>query len=108
MNRVHVAKLFDNLNKRRKKQKLLKKENNVSKNELQLVGLTALLVAAKFEEGRFQQMISEFIYLTDNSYTNSDVKQMEIRLLRSIKFLIAKPLPLHFLRRFSRIAKVIY
>merc|ERR1712142_559377 len=38
--------------------------------------------------------IADFVYITDNSFTLADIKQMEIRMLSAIKFRVGRPLPL--------------
>lgn len=74
---------------------------DVPKMQLQLVGVTAMFVASKYEE-MYVPAIDDFVYMTDNTYTKSDIRQMEISILRTLDFMIGKPLPLHFLRRFSK------
>lgn len=73
----------------------------VSKMNLQLVGVTALFLAAKYEE-MYVPTIDDFVYMTDNTYTKGEIKQMEINILKTLGFMLGKPLPLHFLRRFSK------
>ena len=80
---------------------------DVPKMQLQLVGVTAMFVASKYEE-MYVPAIDDFVYMTDNTYTKSDIRQMEISILRTLDFMIGKPLPLHFLRRFSKAGQVVY
>lgn len=74
---------------------------DVPKMQLQLVGVTAMFLASKYEE-MFVPAIDDFAYMTDNTYTKQDIRQMEISILKTLKFLLCKPLPLNFLRRFSK------
>jgi G2/mitotic-specific cyclin-B2 len=74
---------------------------DVSKMQLQLVGVTAMFVASKYEE-MYVPAIEDFVYMTDNTYTKSEIRQMEISILKTLNFMFGKPLPLHFLRRFSK------
>jgi cyclin B len=74
---------------------------DVPKMHLQLVGVTALFLAAKYEE-MYVPTIDDFVYMTDHTYTKGDIKQMEINILKTLGFMLGKPLPLHFLRRFSK------
>jgi hypothetical protein len=74
---------------------------DVPKMQLQLVGVTALFLAAKYEE-MYVPAIEDFVYMTDNTYTKSEIRQMEISILKTLGFMFGKPLPLHFLRRFSK------
>lgn len=74
---------------------------NVQKSHLQLLGVTALFLAAKYEE-MYIPSIEDFVYMTDNTYTKSDIRRMEIQILKTLNFIIAKPISLNFLRRFSK------
>jgi len=74
---------------------------DVPKMQLQLVGVTAMFVASKYEE-MYVPAIDDFVYMTDNTYTKAEIRQMEISILKTLNFMFCKPLPLHFLRRFSK------
>lgn len=67
----------------------------VSRKKLQLVGITALLLASKYEE-MFSPNIEDFVYITDNAYTSSQIREMETLILKELKFELGRPLPLHF------------
>ncbi|KAM6943542.1 G2/mitotic-specific cyclin-B2 [Xenentodon cancila] len=75
----------------------------VSRRKLQLVGVTAMLVACKYEE-MYAPEVGDFAYITDNAFTKAQVLAMEEIILRSLKFQLGRPLPLHFLRRASKVA----
>uniref|UniRef100_A0A3B3ZLC8 G2/mitotic-specific cyclin-B2 n=1 Tax=Periophthalmus magnuspinnatus TaxID=409849 RepID=A0A3B3ZLC8_9GOBI len=75
----------------------------VSRRKLQLAGVTAMLVACKFEE-MYAPEVGDFAYITDNAFTKAQILEMEQVLLRTIKFQLGRPLPLHFLRRASKVA----
>lgn len=74
---------------------------DVPKMQLQLVGVTAMFVASKYEE-MYVPAIDDFVYMTDNTYTSAEIRAMEINILKTLDFLFCKPFPLHFLRRFSK------
>jgi len=74
---------------------------DIPKMQLQLVGVTAMFVASKYEE-MYVPAIEDFVYMTDNTYTKGEIRQMEINILKTLDFMFGKPLPLHFLRRFSK------
>ncbi|XP_015272693.1 PREDICTED: G2/mitotic-specific cyclin-B1 isoform X2 [Gekko japonicus] len=78
--------------------------NKVSKKILQLVGVTAMFIASKYEE-MFPPEIGDFAFVTDHTYTNQQIRQMEMKILRSLDFTLGRPLPLHFLRRASKIGE---
>ncbi|KAM3924446.1 G2/mitotic-specific cyclin-B2-like [Leptodactylus fuscus] len=73
----------------------------ISRGKLQLVGVTALLLASKYEE-MYTPEVADFVYITDNAYTASQIREMEILMLRELNFDLGRPLPLHFLRRASK------
>ncbi|XP_076012024.1 G2/mitotic-specific cyclin-B2-like [Genypterus blacodes] len=75
----------------------------VSRRKLQLVGVTAMLVASKYEE-MFCPEVGDFAYITDNSFTKPQILEMERIVLRRLNFDLGRPLPLHFLRRASKVA----
>ncbi|CAL8244077.1 unnamed protein product [Lota lota] len=75
----------------------------VSRRKLQLAGVTAMLVASKYEE-MYSPEVADFAYITDNAFTKAQILQMEQLLLRSLNFDLGRPLPLHFLRRASKAA----
>uniref|UniRef100_H0XZ50 G2/mitotic-specific cyclin-B2 n=1 Tax=Otolemur garnettii TaxID=30611 RepID=H0XZ50_OTOGA len=78
--------------------------NCVPKKMLQLVGVTAMFVASKYEEMYPPEI--DFAFVTDNTYTKHQIRQMEMKILRALNFSLGRPLPLHFLRRASKIGEV--
>nr|KAF6488964.1 cyclin B1 [Molossus molossus] len=79
--------------------------NSVPKKMLQLVGVTAMFIASKYEE-MYPPEIGDFAFVTDNTYTKLQIRQMEMKILRALNFCLGRPLPLHFLRRASKIGEV--
>uniref|UniRef100_A0A3Q3AL12 G2/mitotic-specific cyclin-B2 n=2 Tax=Kryptolebias marmoratus TaxID=37003 RepID=A0A3Q3AL12_KRYMA len=75
----------------------------VSRRKLQLAGITAMLLACKYEE-IYAPEVGDFAYITDNAYTKSQILVMEQLILRSLNFQLGRPLPLHFLRQASKVA----
>jgi cyclin B len=84
----------------------LQSDSTINRRELQLVGLTAMLIAAKFEE-TWAPEINDFVYMSDKAYTSKDVLTMECRMLKTLDFQLGRPLPLHFLRRNTQAASQI-
>ncbi|XP_072904298.1 G2/mitotic-specific cyclin-B1-like isoform X2 [Hemitrygon akajei] len=80
-------------------------DNPVTKKNLQLVGVTAMFIASKYEEV-YPPEIGDFVIITDNAYTTAQVRQMERWILKKLCFSLGKPVPLHFLRRASKVADV--
>ncbi|KXJ27183.1 G2/mitotic-specific cyclin-B [Exaiptasia diaphana] len=79
--------------------------NEVSKQKLQLVGVSAMLLASKYEE-MYAPEINDFVYITDHAYTKRQIRQMEAQIFKTLDFSLGKPLSLHFLRRNSKAGEV--
>jgi hypothetical protein len=69
--------------------------------QLQLVGVSAMLVAAKYEE-MYPPEIGDFVYITDKAYKESEIRTMEIAIIKALNFDLGRPLPINFLRRCSK------
>ncbi|CAN6896114.1 unnamed protein product [Brassica oleracea] len=81
--------------------------NYVERNRLQLLGVTCILIASKYEE-IFAPRVEEFCSITDNTYTRDQVLEMENQVLAHFSFQIYTPTPKTFLRRFLRAAHASY
>ncbi|CAG8696422.1 12990_t:CDS:2 [Rhizophagus irregularis] len=73
----------------------------VSLVKLQLVGITGLFIAAKYEE-LLAPSIKNFIYMADNGYTEEEILKAERYVLTTIDFKLCYPNPMNFLRRSSK------
>lgn len=76
---------------------------DVKRNRLQLVGITCMLVAAKYEE-IYAPQVEEFCYITDNTYNREQVLAMEREVLGVLEFDITQPTIKTFLRRYIKAA----
>lgn len=76
-----------------------------SKADLQLVGVSAMLLASKYEE-MYAPEIGDFVYITDNTYSKAEIRKMEAKIFKTLNFSVGKPLCLHFLRRNSKAGEV--
>jgi len=74
----------------------------IGRHNLQLVGVTAMLIASKFEE-IYSPTIKDFVYITDDAYTKQNIFDMEEQMLRVLEFNIAVPTPYRFLERFAKV-----
>ncbi|XP_052416743.1 G2/mitotic-specific cyclin-B2 isoform X1 [Carassius gibelio] len=73
----------------------------VTRKKLQLVGVTAMLIACKYEE-MYVPMVGDFAYIADDAFTKAQIREMEMLILSELNFELGRPLPLHFLRRASK------
>lgn len=73
----------------------------VSLGKLQLVGATAILLAAKVEEVN-APTIPEIVYMVDDTYGADEVLKAERFMLGQLKWEMQFPGPMSFLRRISK------
>ncbi|KAJ1971345.1 B-type cyclin [Dimargaris xerosporica] len=73
----------------------------VSLEKLQLVGATALLLAAKFEEIQVPS-VSDFVYMVDHAYSVDEILKAERYMVAMLDFNLGFPGPMSFLRRISK------
>jgi hypothetical protein len=74
---------------------------HITRSKLQLAGITAMLVASKYEE-MYPPEVRDFVWIADNAYTQQQIIAMEGLLLKTLDYNLGCPLPLHFLRRYSK------
>ncbi|VDQ02575.1 unnamed protein product, partial [Trichobilharzia regenti] len=79
----------------------------LTRDELQLIGIAALFIAAKFEE-MYPPEITDFSSITNNAFTKNDIRNAEQMILQSIDFYLSIPTPLAFLRRLSKSLDVMH
>ncbi|XP_056135368.1 G2/mitotic-specific cyclin-B2-like [Lampris incognitus] len=72
-----------------------------AQQKLQLVGVTAMFLASKYEEMDCVD-VGDLAYVTDNSFSNAQILEMERVIFRQLNFNLGRPLPIHFLRRASK------
>ena len=75
-----------------------------ARRKLQLVGVTCMLLASKYEEIYFPE-VRDFVYITDKAYSREEILQMEGVVLNALKFDLTVATPLVFLKRFLKAAK---
>nr|POF18648.1 g2/mitotic-specific cyclin-4 [Quercus suber] len=73
----------------------------VSLGKLQLVGATAIFVAAKYEEVQCPT-IQEIIYMVDGGYSADELLKAERFMLSMLQYELGWPGPMSFLRRISK------
>lgn len=72
---------------------------SVVRAKLQLVGTAAMFIAAKYEE-IYPPDVSEFVYITDNTYTKKQVLRMEQLILKVLTFDLCVPTTSVFLNAY--------
>jgi hypothetical protein len=77
------------------------KENDILKNKLQLVGITSLWLASKYEEIYTPDAI-DFVDMCAKSYTKKEMIEMEYTILVSLQFSLTIATPVTFLERFLK------
>jgi hypothetical protein len=82
----------------------LEKDLHVPRQRLQLVGVTALFIASKYEE-IYPPEAEDFVRITDNAYTRDEVFSMEEELLANVGYRITFPTAYSFLQRFLKASK---
>uniref|UniRef100_A0A6U7XGX0 Uncharacterized protein n=1 Tax=Eutreptiella gymnastica TaxID=73025 RepID=A0A6U7XGX0_9EUGL len=70
----------------------------VSRQKLQLVGVVAMLLAAKYEE-IYPPEVKDFIYIAANTYTRDDILRMERLMFATLEFNLTVPTVYVFLQR---------
>ena len=72
----------------------------VLRGRLQLVGVTCMLIASKYEE-IFAPQVEDFVYITDSTYSAAEVLQMEVTVLNALHFNLTAVTPYCFLKRLT-------
>ncbi|CAA7026019.1 unnamed protein product [Microthlaspi erraticum] len=76
----------------------------VQKSEMQLIGLTALLLASKYED-YWHPRIKDLISISAESYTREQILGMERTMLKQLKFRLNEATPYVFMLRFLKAAQ---
>lgn len=75
----------------------------VRRSKLQLVGVAALLIAAKYEE-IYPPQLKELVYITDKAYNKQEILEMEAEILTTLDFMFTVPTVHTFLCRYLKAA----
>ncbi|KAK1261733.1 Cyclin-B2-2 [Acorus gramineus] len=76
----------------------------VVRKKLQLVGVTAMLLACKYEEVSVP-VVDDLILISDRAYTRQEVLEMEKLMVNTLQFNMSLPTPYVFMRRFLKAAQ---
>ena len=78
-------------------------KSQVSKREVQLVGVAAMLIATKYEE-IYPPLLKDFVFITDSQYNSENILDMEKKILFVLDFDLQLTSSYRFLERFSKCA----
>ncbi|XP_050211004.1 G2/mitotic-specific cyclin C13-1-like [Mercurialis annua] len=76
---------------------------NLSRHKLQLLGVSCMLIASKYEEIS-PPNVEDFCYITDNTYCKEEVVDMEKDVLKFLNYEMSTPTAKNFLRILAKAA----
>ena len=78
-------------------------KKKIFKNQLHLLGVATLLIAAKYEE-IYPPELRDFVAVSENNFTKKMVLDMEKDILLTLDFRVTAPSSYRFLQRFQRLS----
>ncbi|CAI0382118.1 unnamed protein product [Linum tenue] len=78
--------------------------HSVVRKKLQLVGVTAMLLACKYEEVSVP-VVDDLILISDKAYSRKEVLDMEKLIVNALQFNMSVPTPYVFMKRFLKAAQ---
>ncbi|EER09859.1 mitotic cyclin-CYC2, putative [Perkinsus marinus ATCC 50983] len=75
---------------------------NLSRTRLQLVGVTCLLIASKYED-IYPPEMKDIVSICDRTYQRHEVMEMEVDILNTLGFCMTTPSPMFFLLRYAKV-----
>lgn len=75
----------------------------IKKSQLHLLGVTALLIATKYEE-IYPPDLKDLLSVSENKFTKEEVLKMEYTILQTLEFNFFAPSSYRFLERFRKIS----
>lgn len=75
-----------------------------TKDSMQLLGVAALLVATKYEE-IYPPTVKDYLYISRNAFTRSELLEMEHSILFALEFQLQETSSFRFLERYSKVAR---
>lgn len=76
----------------------------VVRKKLQLVGVTAMFLACKYEEVSIP-VVKDLVLITDKAYTGKEVVEMEKLMINTLQFNLSVPTAYVFMKRFLKAAQ---
>ncbi|XP_047333529.1 G2/mitotic-specific cyclin S13-7-like [Impatiens glandulifera] len=83
--------------------RFLSSEPKTERDEFQLVGIGAMLMASKYEE-IWAPEVNDLVSISDGSYSHKEILRMEKRILERLEWNLTVPTPYVFLVRFIKVA----
>ncbi|XP_061920130.1 G1/S-specific cyclin-E2 [Entelurus aequoreus] len=77
-------------------------QDDVNKEFLQLIGITALFIASKIEE-IYPPKISEFAYVTDGACDTWDIQRTELLILKALDWTLCPETPIAWLKLYAQV-----
>ncbi len=74
------------------------------REKLQLVGVTAMLIASKYEE-IYSPEVQDFVYITDKAYSKAEILECEYRMLQTLSFDTTFSSSYRFLARYLKVTE---
>lgn len=78
-------------------------KKQLHRRKLQLCGCTCLWIASKYHEIYAPEM-DDFVYISDNAFSDQDLMSMEIEILKTLSFTLTVPTVLNYGQRYSKIS----
>ena len=76
----------------------------ISRKVLQLVGVTAMHISCKYEE-IYPPEANDFVYITDNAYTKTELLDTEYKILKKLEFNLTFASAYRYLERYTKVTK---
>jgi G2/mitotic-specific cyclin-B, other len=83
---------------------LCKSGEEITRSELQLVGVAAYLIASKYED-IYAPCLSHLVYVSDDCCSQDDIVSMEVRILKALEYRVSAPTAYTFLGRYLTAAE---
>ena len=75
----------------------------IKKTELHLIGISAMLIATKYEE-IYAPDLKDLLAVSENKFTKDEVLKMEFTMLSTLEFNFFTPTALRFLQRYRKLS----
>lgn len=80
-------------------------KHSISRKRLQLLGVTGMLIACKYEE-IYPPIVKDFVYITENAYTKEEILAMELAVLTTVDFDVQIASGYRFFERYCKLVKL--